>query len=437
MATSNLADAQAIELAAELVQRAVRAGADEAQATTVGFDRFEIDFSERKVDLLRSTSNETTSLLVIVDGKRGSAGLNGRDPDEIDKAIAAARQAAEAGVADPANRLADAPSLPASRYGSEAPDRDAMIGRVMACTRELGVRYPLIRTRNSIYSFLAKETHFANSRGVRQQERRGWYLFGAMFSAKDGPRTTSFNYSGAASYGPSEQLLSVGTVRPLIEQTLRSFDARPVPQKFVGDVILTPDCLFHLVPTLARSLNGYELLSGTSPYKDRKGEAIASPLFSLLNRPRASAFPEGCDFDGFGIPTRDLDIVKDGRLENHLIDFYISHKLGLEQTAGAWNFVVPPGDKSLDEIIAGTRRGIVLSRFSGGNPNSNLDFSGVAKNSFYVEDGEIRHALTETMVSGNLQELLRNIHAVSREHVNFGDHDYPNVAASGVTISAK
>jgi hypothetical protein len=40
-------------------------------------------------------------------------------------------------------------------------------------------------------------------------------------------------------------------------------------------------------------------------------------------------------------------------------------------------------------------------------------------------------------VSGNLQELLRNIHSVSREHVNFGDHDYPNVAASGVTISAK
>jgi len=60
----------------------------------------------------------------------------------------------------------------------------------------------------------------------------------------------------------------------------------------------------------------------------------------------------------------------------------------------------------------------------------------VAKNSFYIQDGEIRHPLTETMVTGNLQELVKNIHAVSREQVNFGDHAYPYLAASGVTISA-
>lgn len=434
---TNLVDMPAIEFAQRLVDHAVSTGADDAQVTTVTFDRFEVDFNHRKVDLLRSTSNETTQVMLFVGGKRGSAFLNGRNPQEIEGALASARGAADAGLADPANRVAEVPSLPATSYGPEAPDRDAMIGRVIAYTQVLGAQYPLIRTRNSIYTFLAKETHFANSRGVRQQERRGWYAFGAMFSAKDGPRTTSFNYSGAASYAPFDQLLSVGTIRPLIEQTLQSFGAKPVPEKFVGDVILTPDCLFHIVPTLAQALGGYELLSGTTPYRGKTGEQIASPLFSLLNRPRSSAFPEACDFDGFGIPTADADIVREGRLENYLIDFYIASKLGLMQTAGAWNFVIPPGERSLDDIIASTKRGIILSRFSGGNPNSNLDFSGVAKNSFYVEDGKIRHALSETMVSGNFQALLRNIHAVSREHVNFGDHDYPNVAASGVTISPK
>jgi hypothetical protein len=45
--------------------------------------------------------------------------------------------------------------------------------------------------------------------------------------------------------------------------------------------------------------------------------------------------------------------------------------------------------------------------------------------------------MTETMVTGSLQELLKSIHAVSCEHVNFGDHAHPYLAASGVTISAK
>jgi PmbA protein len=430
-------DVPAVEFAAELVDRTLAAGADDAQVTSVNLDRFEIDFSERKVDLLRTTANETTTIVVFRGDKRGSASLNGRDADEIDSALQSARLAADAGLADPGHAVAEAPSLPPSRYGAEMADRDAMIETVLAYTRELHGSYPLIRTRNSTYTFFARDTSFTNSRGVRQQQRRAWYQFGAMFSAKDGIRATSFNYSGAASYTPFERLLAVGTVGRLIEETLRSFDARPVPEKFVGDVILTPDCLYHLMPVLARALGGYELLSGTTPYKERQGESIASPLFSLLNRPQASDFPEGADFDGFGIPTTDTDIVRDGKLDNFLIDFYVARKLGMPQTAGVWNFVVPPGNRSLDDIVAGTRRGIILSRFSGGNPNSNLDFSGVAKNSFYVENGEIRHALTETMITGSLQDLFRNIHAVSREHINFGDHDYPYIAASGVTISAK
>ncbi len=434
---SGLADAPAPDFATELVRRATDRGADAAQVAAIDVDRFEIDFSERKVDLLRSTANETTTILVLRGGKRGSATLNGRDEEAVEAALRSALLAAEAGLADPANAVADALSLPPRRHGAEAPDRDAMIATVLAYVGELNTRYPLIRTRNSTYTFFAKDTAFANSLGVQQQQRRAWYQFGAMFSAKDGARATSFNYSGAASYAPFERLLAVGTVGRLIEETLHSFDARPVPEKFIGDVILTPDCVYHLMFLLARALGGYELLAGTSPYRDKAGEPIASPLFSLLNRPLAADFPEGADFDGFGIPTADIDILKNGRLETFLVDFYIARKLGLPQTAGVWNLVVPPGDRSLDEIVAGTERGIILSRFSGGNPNSNLEFSGVAKNSFYIEGGEIRHALSETMVTGNLQDLLRNIRAVSREQVNFGDHAYPYLAASGVTISAK
>jgi PmbA protein len=339
---SGLADAPAPDFAAELVRRATDGGADAAQVTTVDVDRFEIDFSERKVDLLRSTANETTTILVLRGGKRGSATLNGRDEEAVEAALRSALLAAEAGLADPANAVADALSLPPRRHGAEAPDRDAMIATVLAYVGELNTRYPLIRTRNSTYTFFAKDTAFANSLGVQQQQRRAWYQFGAMFSAKEGARATSFNYSGAASYAPFERLLAVGTVGRLIEETLRSFDARPVPEKFVGDVILTPDCVYHLIFVLARALGGYELLAGTSPYRDKASEPIASPLFSLLNRPLAADFPEGSDFDGFGIPTVNVDIVKDGRLENFLVDFYIARKLGLPQTAGVWNFVVPP-----------------------------------------------------------------------------------------------
>jgi predicted Zn-dependent protease len=149
------------------VRHATAAGADAAQVTAVDVDRFEIDFSERKVDLLRSNANETTTILVLRDGKRGSATLNGRDEEAVEAALSSALLAAEAGLADPANAVADAPSLPPRRHGAEAPDRDAMIATVLAYAGELNTRYPLIRTRNSTYAFFAKETAFANSLGVQ------------------------------------------------------------------------------------------------------------------------------------------------------------------------------------------------------------------------------------------------------------------------------
>ena len=122
-------------------------------------------------------------------------------------------------------------------------------------------------------------------------------------------------------------------------------------------------------------------------------------------------------------------------LESFLIDFFCSRKLDRPQNAGAVNLVVPPGNRRVRDLIRETERGIVLARFSGGTPNHKLDFSGVAKNSFYVENGRIRYPLIETMVRGNFQRLLNDMRGVSKEYINFGAGAFPYMAASGVTIS--
>ena len=224
----------------------------------------------------------------------------------------------------------------------------------------------------------------------------------------------------------------------MLEETTHSLEREPAPEKFVGDVIITPDCLASVLGSVVAALSGPQLYAGTERVQGQnRRDDRESPLFSLSNKPRAEEFPEGADFDGFGVPTDDLEVIGGGVLKNFMVGFFYSKKLKTAQTAGVQNLSVAAGDADFAEMIANTKRGILFSRFSGGMPNDNLDFSGIAKNSFYIEDGKLRHALDETMVSGNFQELLRNIHAVSRERINFGDSSYPFVAASGVTISSK
>lgn len=423
-------------LTSRLVDRALAIGADQAQASHTESEKFEVNFETTDISLLRSTVNHSASITVFKDGKKGSASFNTISDAEIDSALRQALEGAEAGVPDEANQIATGDPTPPMHHGPTSADREGMLDTVLGYLAQMRTQYPKILSDNSIYAFTAGTRTFGNSAGLTRQERRGSYGFGAMFSAKDGKRATSFNYTGVESYDPIADLLDAGTVRRLLDETMQSLDPRPVPEKFVGDVIFTPDSMSDLVGVLSGALSGYALLAGTTPFKDKQGEEIASPRFSLLNRPRHEAFPGGCDFDGFGVPTCDLDVVAGGRLNEFLIDFYISKKLQRPQTAGATNFIVPPGETSIEEIVRATKRGIILSRFSGGQPNNNLDFSGVAKNSFYVEDGEVRYALVETMVAGNMQALLKQIRAVSRETVNFGGSAYPFLAAGGVTISS-
>jgi PmbA protein len=61
----------------------------------------------------------------------------------------------------------------------------------------------------------------------------------------------------------------------------------------------------------------------------------------------------------------------------------------------------------------------------------------VAKNSYLIEDGEIRGPISESMISGNFVDMLKNMTAISREQVDYGFSILPWIAVSGVTVSGK
>ena len=435
--TATLDASAGVDVADRAVQAALASGADEAQVLHVYEDLFEITYDNDDIGMVRTTVDDQIMFTVFVGQAKGQASLTGRTNDLIDKAAAEAVAAARAGVADPANGIAEGESTALTELGDREPDADAMIDAIVRHQRLVAEQYPTIRMRDSVYRFRDHWRSFANSAGLHRQERRGSYAADALFSAKDGEKATSFNGVNASSVSPFAEIIDVPTLRRILDDTVGSFDPKPVPATFVGDVIFTPNSAETLLDAVVQSLMGYTLIRGTSPFQDSLGDAIADARLTVTNRPCSSVFPLASTFDGNGIPAKDLPIITNGVLENHLIDLYISRKLGREMTAGVFALDVVPGDRTFDEIVAGTERGIVLGRFSGGVPNQQLDFSGVAKNSFYVENGKIQHPINETMIAGNFAQLLRSVRAIGSESVNFGGYAFPAIAAGGVTISTK
>jgi len=139
-----------------------------------------------------------------------------------------------------------------------------------------------------------------------------------------------------------------------------------------------------------------------------------------------------------GYAAQNSTIVQDGVLKSFLLSLYGSRKTGLDRAVNSGGaFVVDQGDTPFDEMVKSVKKGILLARFSGGSPSDNGDLSGVAKNSYLIEDGEIKYPISESMISGNVADMLMNVTAVSNERIDYGFSILPWVAVSGVTISGK
>lgn len=435
---STLLDTTAgVGIASDAVRRATANGADDAVVTHGYSELFEITFDNNDVPMVRTTVNDQVGITVYVKQAKGQSSVTGRSPDLVARAVAEAIQAAESGMADDANAVAEGPSTGYTELGDDEPDKEAMIDTVMRHQAFMAKEFPTILMRDSTYYFQNSWSSFANSAGRTHQQRRSGYGATHVFSAKDGTRTTSFNHAGGVSVTPFDELIEMTTLRQQMEATVRSFDPKPVPGTFVGDVIFTPDSLGTLLGPVLGALGGMTLVRGTSPFQDSLGDTIADTRLTVTNRPLSPSFPLVGGFDSDGIPAFDAPIITNGVLENHMIGWYSSRRLDRDVTVSVSAIDVAPGDTSFDDIVAGTEKGIILGRFSGGAPNQKLDFSGVAKNSFYVEDGEVKFPIHETMIAGNFAEMLTSVRAIGDESVVFGSHAYPALAASGVTISSK
>jgi len=416
---------------------AQKAGADEAVVTARRSEKSELNVDAGKMSLYRTTETVQLSLVAYVKGSKGSSSTDRFDAEGIALAAGEAVAAARSAPSDPANAIAPASAPGSDAYGDERPDSAAMYDRLTAFVAWVSDRFSKTKLEQCILQFVRGENSFGNSDGVRMESRRGLYDFSAMFTTKDGARASSFNYSGATLRSLERPLEDWGGLAELLRQSAEQLDPGSVGGKFVGDLIVTPHCLGDFVGALDEAyLGGYSLIKGTSPWKDSLGKEVASPLLTLESLPRSVDTASFFTSDGF--EDRDWVAVEKGMLRNFDLDLYAANKTGKTRSPGSAGFwSVRPGASSLAEMIAGTKRGLLLCRFSGGNPAENGDFSGVAKNSYYIEDGKLVRPVTETMVSGNVGGFIASIDAVSKELIDFGSARFPWVRGKGVTISGK
>ena len=406
--------------------------ADECFAQLVGDRAGNVRFARNTVST--SGASDTLDLAVVCSfGKKtGYATINEFDDASLEKTVRRAEELARLAPEDPEYVELLGPQTyaqPASHREATAklsPDgrADLTAASIKVC-REQGVTGA---------GYLAQSDRFsaiANSRNLRGYQRATSVNFSVTTRTPDG---LGSGY-GVADFHDVRALATGAVTATAARKALLSRDAKALePGKYT--VILEPAAAADLVGHTVSSMSARSADEGRSFLSkpgggSRLGEKLMDERVHLSSNPLHPDLP-GDAWAGDGRPQRAVDWIKNGVVTNLTYSRYWARQKGVagdgipplnrgsieigafESTPGV---IMAGGDASLDQLVKGVKRGILVTRFwyiRLVDPQTLL-FTGLTRDgTFYVENGEIKHAVKNFRFNESPLIMLNNLEALGR-----------------------
>ncbi|MFP4105641.1 MAG: TldD/PmbA family protein [Phycisphaerae bacterium] len=392
--------------------RAKSLGASEGKLTFMQSESTLCKFSAGRLKDFNSSQSIRYDVEVLVDGKLGYA--TGNDFDAMDEIIRRAVTLAKVGSRAHFEKFPTARDVPQVRMHSE---------RTLALTREqmIDAGQSIVQKLKNYNSDLfieasagKKETEevIVTSGGVQHQScDTGWSL-GGMCQRTLG---TDILFAGAQrSWKDLNEYYDPDYIadRTLLDLKRGEEPADPIRGKMPA--VFPPHTVGMLLHAVSLGVNGRLVAKGDSPLEGRIGEQLMDERISVIDDP-VSDFVNGArEISDEGIPVQRLPIIENGVLRSFLYDLDSAGLAGAEPTGhdgcSPYSLLVPGGEKASDELIADIDDGIYVNYLMGfGQGNIlNGDFSCNVGVGYRIKDGKFAGRVKNTMVAGNVYELLKS-----------------------------
>ena len=242
-------------------------GADKSSCSLSSSQKQELNIEHGEMSLFRTTYNSSLSIEAFVDGKKGSTSINKTDKDSINNAVYEVIELSKSSKPDDCYGIAEHQPSQEFSCGSEESNLDVMYDSLSEFNKYVKNKFPKIILEAAILDFTKTNTFLGNSNGIDFQITKGLYNFGPMFTAKEGKNTSSFNYTGFGAKKIDKPLYKYAMIEQLLKETEGQVKTFPIQDKFVGDIIITPDCLGDFLSMVESYISDFMIISGRSVYK--------------------------------------------------------------------------------------------------------------------------------------------------------------------------
>ncbi|GAA4713606.1 TldD/PmbA family protein [Sphingomonas lutea] len=446
-----LSPQQARDIASNLVERGIAAGATAADALYIGHGSNSVQVRLGELEGVGGSEGEEIGLRLF-DGQR-SATVASSDLSEevlatlVDRCLAMAREAPEdpfVGLA-PSDLLhrGDLPALDAE--DASAPTPDELRARALAC-EAAALAVPGVTnssgggaSASSAIVALATSDGFAAayrstghgcSAGVIAGEGAGMQRDHAWHSAR---HLADLDDPGAIGSRAGERAVA------------RLDPTRPRPGKY--PVLFDPRVAPSLLGHFAGAISGSAVARKTSFLLDKLGEQVFAPGVEIIDDPLRVRGLRSRPFDGEGVAVHRQALIEDGKLTGWMAESASARQLGIPPTghaargasgapgASPSNFYMAAGPRSREELLAAFPEAVLIVELIGQGVNPVTgDYSRGAAG-FMVRNGEIAEPVAEITIAANLLDMFATLEPASDLEFRRG-MDAPTIMVPEMTVGA-
>jgi PmbA protein len=447
----NLSENTLLEACRLAVNQAVSKGAAEVEAYAVSTLENEATIERNDITLGTSYRGSGLGVRIIKNQALGFSSVNRLSHERIDAAVDTALKIASLGSPDPFNVLPRRSSIPRISGildpDAESFNSDEGLKKAVEMLKESRIYDERVTVDSGGFNSSLSSHAIVNSNGVAGSETISvfsWYVMGMAVDADD---VSSFDFQFDGSHY-AKDIDVVSTARRFAKNVVSSLGSKQT-EAFKGTLVLSPEAAVDLIfSTLTGSINSNNVQKGRSRLAGRLGEAIASNDLTVVDDATWADGLAASAFDREGVPHRPITVIENGVLHTYLYNSYTAAREGVASTGhaagddessprvGVSNILVHPGPSEFEDLLREVSRGVLVTRFSGNvNPISG-DFSGVVKGGQLIVNGQKIHPLKETLIAGNVFDLLQNISGVSKQRQKIFNFYLPFVRTEGVSVTS-
>ena len=295
----------------------------------------------------------------------------------------------------------------------------------------------IVNTNGSGFSETKSNFILANSNGFSDGYKTSQFTaYCEVVSKSNGSMERDYEYSSKRHF---KDLLTPKQIGESAAQlSISKLNPKKIESNKMG-IVFDKRIAQNLLSTFASAISSNTISKGTTFLKDCLNKKIFNDQINIIDKANIKKANGSRYFDSEGVRIEDLQLVKNGILNDYLVETYSGKKINRKsngRSSGTTNLYFENGDQSFDQLINSEKKLLYIKETIGRGANIITGDYSVGASGIMIENGKFTFPVSEITIAGNFNEMFKNIILADDLEFKYSTNS-PTMLVNGITVGGK